>query len=70
MSFIKENYYDKQIVLMITIHRAFATFGKENIQYDKMHSNSIGVFFDEYVSMVKEAANIWALIFWHNFSYY
>ncbi len=60
LSFLKENYYDKQIVLMTPIHRAFATFGPENVQYDEMHSNSIGVYFDEYVSAVKEAANIWA----------
>lgn len=60
LSFLKENYYDKQIVLMTPIHRAFATFGPANVQYDEMHSNSIGVFFDEYVSAVKEASNIWA----------
>lgn len=60
LSFLKERYYDKQIVLMTPIHRAFATFGPENVQYDEMHANSIGVFFDEYVFAVKEAANIWA----------
>ena len=60
LSFLKENYYDKQIVLMTPIHRAFATFGPANVQYDEMHSNSIGLFFDEYVSAVKEASNIWA----------
>lgn len=60
LSFLKENYPDKQIVLMTPIHRAFATFGPENVQYDEMYSNSIGVFFDEYVAAVKEAANVWA----------
>lgn len=45
---------------MTPIHRAFATFAPENVQYDEMYSNSIGVFFDEYVSAVKEAANVQA----------
>ena len=45
---------------MTPIHRAYATFGPENVQYDEMHSNSIGLFFEEYVSAVKEASNIWA----------
>lgn len=60
LSYLKTNYPDKQIILMTPIHRAFATFGAENVQYNEMHSNSIGVFFDEYVKAVKEAANIWA----------
>lgn len=60
LSYLKTNYPDKQIVLMTPIHRAYATFGNENVQYDEMHSNAIGVFFDEYVMAVKEAANIWS----------
>jgi lysophospholipase L1-like esterase len=60
LAFLKEAYYDKQIVLLTPIHRAYATFGEQNVQYDEMYSNAIGNFFDEYVATVKEAANIWS----------
>ena len=57
---IRRYFPTAQIVIMTPIHRAFASFGPFNIQYDEMHSNSIGHFFDEYVSIIKEAAGIWA----------
>ena len=60
MSRIREYFPTAQIVIMTPIHRAFATFGPYNIQYSEMYSNSIGLFFDEYVSIIKEAAGIWA----------
>ena len=61
LSFVRKHYWDKEIVLMTPIHRAFACFGADNVQYDEMHANSIGVFFDEYVNAVKQAANVWSV---------
>jgi len=60
LSTLKADYPDKQIVIMTPVHRAFARFGDNNIQYDEMYSNSIGHFADEYVEVVREAASIWA----------
>lgn len=60
LSFLKHKYADKQIVLMTPIHRAFATFGNENIQYDEMYSNNIGLFIDDYVEKIREASSVWA----------
>lgn len=60
LSFLREYYWDTPIILITPLHRAFATFGEDNIQYDELHSNLIGEFFDSYVNAVKEAANIWA----------
>lgn len=60
LGFLKKHYHDKKIVLLTPLHRAYATFGENNVQYDEMHSNSIGLFVDEYVNAVKEAANVWA----------
>lgn len=60
MSFLKTNYADKRIFIMTPLHRAYAEFGPENIQYNEMYSNSLGIFVDEYVKAIKEAAEIWA----------
>ena len=60
LSFLKKHYFDKQIILLTPIHRAYATFSEDNLQYDETYSNTLGIFFDEYVKAVKEAANIWA----------
>lgn len=61
MDFLKTNYPDKQIILLTPIHRAYACFGPDNIQPDERFANSIGVFFDEYVEAVKEAAGVLAV---------
>lgn len=61
MDFLKTNYPDKQIIMLTPIHRAYACFGPDNIQPDERFANSIGVFFDEYVEAVKEAAGVWAV---------
>ncbi len=60
MIFLKTHYGTKRIVIMTPIHRAFATFSGDNIQYDEMYSNSSLHFFDEYVATVREAASVFA----------
>ena len=60
LSFLRLHYWDKKIILLTPIHRAYATFGADNIQYDEMYANTAGIFFDEYITAVKEAANIWS----------
>lgn len=61
MDFLKTNYPTKQVILLTPLHRARARFSDKNIQPDEMFPNKIGVYVDEYVKAVKEAANVWAV---------
>lgn len=60
MSYLKHNYATKQIIMMTPIHRAFAQFSNDNIQYNELYSNKIGLFIDEYVQALREASQIWS----------
>lgn len=60
MAQIRQFYPTKPIILLTPLHRAYACFGGDNIQYDEQYANRSGLFFDEYVAAVKEAANVWA----------
>ena len=46
---------------MTPIHRGYAKFGDNNIQPDESYPNGIGLYVDEYVKAIKEAANVWAV---------
>jgi len=61
MSFLKQTFPDKQIILLTPIHRGYARFGDNNIQPDESYPNKIGLYIDSYVQIVKEAANVWAV---------
>lgn len=61
MSFLKENFPDKPIILITPIHRGFAQFGPDNVQPDESFPNRIGLYADSYVGAVREAGNVWAV---------
>ena len=61
LSYLKTNYPTKQIILLTPIHRGYAKFGDNNIQPDESYPNGIGLYVDEYVKAIKEAANVWAV---------
>lgn len=61
ISTLKAMYPSKQIVILTPIHRAFSTFGPENIQPEESFPNTIGIYFIEYVQAIKEAANVWGV---------
>lgn len=61
MSYLKHNFPEKQIILMTPIHRAQAQFSNENIQPEEAFPNKLGLYVDEYVNVIKEAANVWAV---------
>ena len=61
MSFLKENFPEKPIILITPIHRGFAQFGPNNVQPDESFPNRIGLYADSYVDAVKEAGNVWAV---------
>lgn len=61
MKHLKTHFPTKQIIFLTPIHRAYANFGANNVQPNESYANSIGLYVDEYVQAVKEAANIWAV---------
>lgn len=58
---IKKQYYDKRVILMTPIHRAYAYFGGANIQPNELYSNRAGLFLDEYIRLERQAADIWSV---------
>jgi lysophospholipase L1-like esterase len=60
LAFLKEHYGTKRIILMTPLHRAYAEFGDENIQYNELYSNGQMLFIDDYVADVKRAAELFA----------
>lgn len=61
MSYLKTNFPTKQIILLTPIHRGYAHFGDTNIQPDESYPNQNGLYVDQYVDVIKEAANVWAV---------
>ncbi len=60
-SALRHRYADKRILLLTPLHRAYAYFGGANIQPDELHTNRAGVYFEEYIHALREAADIWSL---------
>ncbi len=61
MNYLKTNYPTKQIIVLTPIHRGYAKFNDKNIQPEETYSNNLGLFIDDYVNVIKEAANVWAV---------
>jgi len=60
MNYIRETFLRQQIVLMTPIHRSFATFGETNVQPDESFANAHGLFVDQYIDLIRQAADIWS----------
>ena len=60
MAFLKETFPRQQIILMTPLHRAFATFSSTNVQPEESFPNSLGIYVEKYVELIREAADIWA----------
>ena len=60
-AFFKHNYPEAQIVVCTPIHRAFAEFSRDNIQYNELYSNACGLFIEDYVETLRKAADVWSL---------
>jgi len=61
MDFLKTHYPTKQIVIFTPIHRGFATFGSRNVQPAENFANSLGLFLETYVDVLKRAGEIWSV---------
>lgn len=61
LSCLKQQFPDKQLILLTPLHRAYATFGNNNVQPDESYQNSCGEYVDEYVKAIKETGSIWSV---------
>lgn len=61
MDYLKTNFPEQQVILLTPIHRGFSEFSAGNIQPDEYFTNAIGLYIDDYVAVMKETANIWAV---------
>lgn len=61
LSRLRNRYAEARIVLITPIHRGYAFFGGNNLQPEELYSNKKGIFFEEYVRTVREAADVWSV---------
>lgn len=61
MSYLKNNYPQQQIIIMTPIHRGYANFNEKNVQPDENFANERGLYIDDYVSILRQAASYWAV---------
>ncbi|MFV0589833.1 MAG: SGNH/GDSL hydrolase family protein [Draconibacterium sp.] len=61
MAFLKANYPDQQIVIMTPIHRGYAKFNEQNVQPGESFSNDLGLYINDYVEVLRQAASVWAV---------
>ena len=61
MAWLKHHYPTKQIILMTPIHRALFHASDRNHQPEETYTNAIGLYIDDYVEVLKQASNVWAV---------
>ena len=61
MACLREKFPRTKVVLATPLHRGYAAFGPKNVQPDESYANERGLFIDDYVRVVKEAGNVWAV---------
>ena len=59
MDYLRANYPTVPVWLLTPIHRGYATFGASNVQPDESYANTLGLWVDSYVGVLKEAAAKW-----------
>ena len=59
MGYLMAHYPTAAIWLLTPIHRGYAEFGAMNVQPDERHANTAGLWIDDYVAVIKEAAARW-----------
>jgi lysophospholipase L1-like esterase len=61
MEYLKHNFPDQQIILMTPLHRGYANFGGSNVQPPESFPNVLGLYLEDYVKALREAADIWGV---------
>ena len=61
MSYLKTHYPMQQVLILTPLHRGFAKFSDHNVQPEESFCNGQGLFLEDYVNTLKEAALNWAV---------
>lgn len=61
MSFLKRNYPTKQVILLTPIHRGYFNCHQYNVQPEESFANPLGLYIDDYIRVIKETADVWAV---------
>ena len=61
MAYLKHNYPTKQVILLTPIHRGYFNCAPKNIQQDENLANPLGLYIDDYIQVIKETADVWAV---------
>ena len=57
----RRSFANQQIVLMTPLHRGYANFGGNNVQPAECFPNVLGLYLEDYVKALREAADIWGV---------
>lgn len=58
---LRNLYPTTQIVLLTPLHRAYACFSTTNIQADELTANTIGIYLESYIDVIRKCADIWSV---------
>ncbi|MGN0827983.1 MAG: SGNH/GDSL hydrolase family protein [Kiritimatiellia bacterium] len=58
---LRKRYPEAQVVILTPIHRAFFQCSPTNIQPDENYPNSLGLFLEDYVQVLREASDRWSV---------
>ncbi len=61
LGFLKENYPDKQVVILTPIHRGYAKFSEKNEQPSEEFANGQKLYIDDYVEALRQAGSVWSV---------
>ena len=61
MSYLKTYYPLQQVIILTPLHRGYAKFGDHNVQPEENFCNGQGLYIEDYVNSLKEAALNWAV---------
>ena len=53
--------FTKQVILLTPIHRGYFNCAPKNIQQDENLANPLGLYIDDYIQVIKETADVWAV---------
>lgn len=61
ISFLKHHFPTKQVILLTPIHRGYFNCHQYNVQPEESFANPLGLYIDDYIRVIKETADVWAV---------